>query len=88
MVNKQLNHTLFSFLEADRTYAGAPEDFVEYLEEAGFVIVPKEPTEAMIDAGIMPPGNRTSPFVGYPNERRADCADVYRTMVKAAETQP
>lgn len=52
-------------------------NLVVELNAAGFVIVPREPTEVMIDAGYTVIGNTM-------NEYSPDVVSIYRTMLAAA----
>lgn len=51
------------------------------IEQAGFVVVPKEPTEAMIEAGeeLIPVARGTESRRGTPNPE-----DVFAAMIEAA----
>ena len=70
-------------VDYDRTGAGRPnwhcvqgtaDAILTALSEKGMVIVPKEPTEAMLDAGDMA-------YVGH----RARMAGIYRAMLSASD---
>jgi hypothetical protein len=53
-------------------YIGHARDVIEALGAAGYVIVPREPTEGMRQAGA------------HPRENRKPVADIWRAMVEAA----
>jgi hypothetical protein len=55
------------------------------LEAAGLVIVPVEPTDAMIDAGV---SHRLSTTIGGDNRWPEDTAVLYAAMINAAQDKP
>ena len=55
----------------------SPDDIIRALDAAGYVIVPKEPTEQMNEAGS---NELERSEYGVPESRMAD---AYRAMVKA-----
>lgn len=58
--------------------------FLDILREAGYVVVPREPTEAMIEAA-------EHGYAGHRGHERCDgytdLAEVYCAMIAAAETE-
>jgi hypothetical protein len=53
------------------------------IEAAGYVVVPKEPTEAMVDAGLSEDGG------GHDDPcNRSIQASAYKAMIEAAKAQP
>lgn len=53
----------------------AANDILSALADAGYVVVPREPTERMLRHGVPP------------LERRASLADVYQAMITATHQQ-
>lgn len=63
-------------------YYARADQIVEALRDAGYVIVPREPTEAMIGAAFEIETERYAPH--YPQEDK--CAvDCWRAMIDAAK---
>jgi hypothetical protein len=62
------------------------EDIRRALAEAGYEIVPKEPTEAMVDAAEGLKRHTYQEFPGGHGERAYDpsCEAYYRAMIEAA----